>query len=195
MEVTFIIKFKHSILYKARRKLGMTQKAVASAIGVSQILYGNWENFKAHSHGRKLKKRQHAVEELSKLFGLSFNEMFPEEHQRAVERSLGKILELDFKVKELPEWSQRARMLPDPEITYEAKEKKRILLDSLKQLTPRERRILIMLYGLEEIDGEMTRQEVANAFSLTGERIRQIEEKAIRKIRALYKSESQIFGD
>ena len=52
----------------------------------------------------------------------------------------------------------------------------------LNMLTPREERIIKMRFGLE--DGtEHTLEEVGQAFGVTRERIRQIEAKALRKLR------------
>ena len=52
----------------------------------------------------------------------------------------------------------------------------------LKTLTPREERIITMRFGLE--DGtQRTLEEVGQVFSVTRERIRQIEAKALRKLR------------
>jgi RNA polymerase primary sigma factor len=52
----------------------------------------------------------------------------------------------------------------------------------LRTLTPREERIIKMRFGLE--DGtQRTLEEVGHAFSVTRERIRQIEAKALRKLR------------
>jgi RNA polymerase primary sigma factor len=52
----------------------------------------------------------------------------------------------------------------------------------LKTLTPREERILRMRFGLD--DGtERTLEEVGRAFNVTRERIRQIESKALRRLR------------
>ena len=54
--------------------------------------------------------------------------------------------------------------------------------DVLDTLTPRERRVLQLRYGL--IDGhQRTLEEVGKRFGLTRERIRQIEAKALRKLR------------
>jgi RNA polymerase primary sigma factor len=51
----------------------------------------------------------------------------------------------------------------------------------LKTLSPREERIIRMRFG---IDGsEHTLEEVGNSFAVTRERIRQIEAKALRKLR------------
>jgi RNA polymerase primary sigma factor len=52
----------------------------------------------------------------------------------------------------------------------------------LKSLTPREERVLSMRFGLE--DGRArTLEEVGKEFNVTRERIRQIEAKALRKLR------------
>jgi len=52
----------------------------------------------------------------------------------------------------------------------------------LKTLTPREERIIRMRFGMED-GSEHTLEEVGNTFSVTRERIRQIEAKALRKLR------------
>ena len=52
----------------------------------------------------------------------------------------------------------------------------------LKTLTPREERIIKMRFGMED-GSEHTLEEVGNSFSVTRERIRQIEAKALRKLR------------
>ena len=52
----------------------------------------------------------------------------------------------------------------------------------LKTLTPREERVIRMRFGLED-GSEHTLEEVGNSFAVTRERIRQIEAKALRKLR------------
>jgi RNA polymerase primary sigma factor len=52
----------------------------------------------------------------------------------------------------------------------------------LHTLTPREEKIVKMRFGLED-DSEHTLEEVGRAFAVTRERIRQIEAKALRKLR------------
>ncbi|MFZ0798298.1 MAG: RNA polymerase sigma factor RpoD, partial [Terriglobales bacterium] len=52
----------------------------------------------------------------------------------------------------------------------------------LHTLTPREEKIMKMRFGLED-DSEHTLEEVGRAFAVTRERIRQIEAKALRKLR------------
>jgi RNA polymerase primary sigma factor len=52
----------------------------------------------------------------------------------------------------------------------------------LKTLTPREERIIKMRFGIED-GNEHTLEEVGRTFAVTRERIRQIEAKALRKLR------------
>ena len=52
----------------------------------------------------------------------------------------------------------------------------------LQTLTPREERVLRMRFGIGEAS-DHTLEEVGQAFQVTRERIRQIEAKALRKLR------------
>ncbi len=52
----------------------------------------------------------------------------------------------------------------------------------LKTLTPREEKVLKMRFGID-VSSEHTLEEVGKDFSVTRERIRQIEVKALRKLR------------
>jgi RNA polymerase primary sigma factor len=52
----------------------------------------------------------------------------------------------------------------------------------LRTLTPREERVIKMRFGLED-GSEHTLEEVGQSFQVTRERIRQIEAKALRKLR------------
>ncbi len=59
---------------------------------------------------------------------------------------------------------------------------------ALQSLSPREQEIVRMRYGLNEAGKEYTLQEVGEMFKVTRERIRQIEEKALLKLRSPYRS-------
>ena len=56
------------------------------------------------------------------------------------------------------------------------------LQEILKELTPREAKVLQLRYGLED-NRPHTLEEVGKEFNVTRERIRQIEAKALRKLR------------
>ena len=71
---------------------------------------------------------------------------------------------------------------PDPEEQAEIAARNRDLREALATLTPRERSVIELRFGLE--DGrERTLEEVGEIFHVTRERIRQIESKALRKLR------------
>ena len=52
-----------------------------------------------------------------------------------------------------------------------------------RHLTPRERKILALYYGLEEGSEEMTLERIGELMGVTRERIRQIRERAFEKLR------------
>ncbi len=63
----------------------------------------------------------------------------------------------------------------------------------LKSLTPREEKVIRLRFGLE--DGRpRTLEEVGKEFSVTRERIRQIEAKALRKLHSSDALKSKDFG-
>jgi RNA polymerase primary sigma factor len=82
--------------------------------------------------------------------------------------------------------------VPLPEEAAEVTLRKETLEKILSQLSPRERRVLELRYGL---NGEHPRtlDEVGRAFNVTRERIRQIENQSLKKLRAL--SDSQKLRD
>lgn len=69
----------------------------------------------------------------------------------------------------------------DPYLTVQSKMLQETIRDVLSTLTPREEKVLLLRYGF---DGhERTLEEVGAEFNITRERIRQIEMKALRKLR------------
>lgn len=75
---------------------------------------------------------------------------------------------------------------------YEKKDLRNRLMSAMNELTERERDILILRYGLNG-NGPMTLDEIGKEYNLTRERIRQIEYKALRKLR--HPSKSKRYSD
>jgi RNA polymerase primary sigma factor len=70
----------------------------------------------------------------------------------------------------------------DPHTAAETSALQDVVADALAKLTPREERILRMRFGIGVTD-EHTLEEVGKTFGVTRERIRQIEAKALQKLR------------
>jgi RNA polymerase primary sigma factor len=70
-----------------------------------------------------------------------------------------------------------------PEISVMSDNMGELTRSALLSLTPREQEILRMRFGLNEAHKEHTLEECGLKFLLTRERIRQIEEKALQKLR------------
>jgi RNA polymerase primary sigma factor len=70
----------------------------------------------------------------------------------------------------------------DPQAAAEASALSQFVAEALEGLTPREQRILRMRFGLGGED-DHTLEEVGQVFGVTRERIRQIEAKALEKLR------------
>ena len=74
------------------------------------------------------------------------------------------------------------RTVPSPEIAMVQANLRQKTWELLKSLSPREDKVISMRFGLD--DGvEMTLEEIGGTFGVTRERIRQIEAKALRKLR------------
>jgi len=65
---------------------------------------------------------------------------------------------------------------------FDAKELKALVEDMLGMLTPREAKILRLRFGIG-VPSDQTLAEVGDQFQITGNRVRQIEAKALRKLR------------
>lgn len=70
----------------------------------------------------------------------------------------------------------------DPQTAAEASALQRIVSEALADLTPREQRILRLRFGIGSTT-DHTLEEIGKEFGLTRERIRQIEAKALEKLR------------
>jgi len=75
-----------------------------------------------------------------------------------------------------------------PEELVEREQLKEVLEEALETLTPREAKVIRMRFGIG-VGTDHTLEEIGNQFNVTRERIRQIEAKALQKLRASLKTE------
>ncbi len=152
--------------------------------------------------GRTIRVPVHMIENINKLVRVQRQlvqdlgrEPLPEEIAELMNMDKDKVMDI-IKIAEKPisletpigeEDSQLGDFIEDNHIKTPAEAAnhamlKESLFDVLETLTPREQEVLILRFGLN--DGKArTLEEVGNIFNLTRERIRQIESKALRKLR------------
>jgi len=155
-------------LVERREELGMSPRQIAEAIGVSYPLYLDYEAMRKSPVGKHgLKSSARAI---CDFHGLSADELFP----AAIEELRARVLEHKF---------DGPLALPSPDdFMVEAELSKRVD-DALKTLTPREERVVRMRFGLTEDGEELTFSEIGSEFWVLRERARQIEARALRKLR------------
>lgn len=152
--------------------------------------------------GRTIRVPVHMIENINKLVRVQRQlvqdlgrEPLPEEIAELMDMDKDKVMDI-IKIAEKPisletpigeEDSQLGDFIEDNHIKTPAEATnyamlKESLFDVLETLAPREQEVLILRFGLN--DGKArTLEEVGNIFNLTRERIRQIESKALRKLR------------
>ena len=154
-------------------------------------------------HGRTIRLPVHVLELINRM--LRSSREFQQEQQREPSpEELAERLELDVQAVTLAlKTAQDAISLdapisdeetaivsdfieghafPDPQELSISESLKRCLFKVMSTLTPREEQVLRMRYGIE-LDSDYTLEEVGKCFSVTRERIRQIEIQALSKLR------------
>ena len=130
------------------------------------------------------------VEAVAAVLGMLPGELFTEAILE-IELDPKAKLQFDLDVVELKQLGGRipTRILleasPTPEDVLSKKEFKGGLKRALNSLTPREQKVLILLYGLND-GNEKTQKEVALMEGISPGRIHQIQAKALRKMRHPY---------
>nr|WP_269059932.1 RNA polymerase sigma factor RpoD [Iocasia fonsfrigidae] len=153
--------------------------------------------------GRTIRVPVHMVEKINKLIRVS-RRLFQEKGREATPEEIGKELDLSpDKVREIQKISKEAISLEtpigeeedsnlgdfikdeeavEPDISASNTLLKEQLNDVLDTLSDREKRILELRFGIADAR-DRTLEEVGREFGVTRERIRQIEAKALRKLR------------
>jgi RNA polymerase sigma factor (sigma-70 family) len=174
-DIRFIIRIKNNRLVRHREKLGLSQAKMAELCGVSQTEYGRIENLQEFPVKTKTGDWKEVAQRISSVIGLPEEELFPEAFKKISktrwEKEIG-----------LPQLAGMSMPRLGPVESVEAKEREEEIKKQLLTLTPREQTIIIKRFGLFG-NGFETREEISKGFNLTLERIKQIEEKALRKLR------------
>lgn len=156
-------------LWEARTRLGYTQHQLAERMGISLHRISQFETLKRWP-------RTNEAEDLAAILGVDEYVLFPDALR---ERCASVPASIRFSV---PLTALPAPEEPDMLEAPLNDELRGSLAVVLKTLSPREQKVLRLRFGLD--GGEsLTMEKVGREFSVTKERIRQIETKALRKLR------------
>lgn len=175
-EVT--IKVRNNLLIQRREELGLSSVRFAEAVGIRYEMYCSLESMRLDPIGAR--GWRPAVLKIAEYHGVGPDELFPPSICAVKNPTVVRQISSEQIHTFLSEYQQRAALPPDVEV--EIQDERACLDRALKKLSLRERKIIALLHGL---NGEMcqTAEEVAVRFGVTSARIRQLEIRALRKIR------------
>ena len=162
---------------------------------ISRVLHSvkvsTYEQIKYQKIKRQIKNTEEeygkdlSVEELAKILGLS-----PFEIERARDLVIREF-SLDQPIRDENGADPRTVLyfddaLPSPEEFYKKEEMHNIVERMLNSLPPRDSEVIKMYYGIGEYTERMTLEDIGKKLKISRERVRQIKDRALRRLRNIY---------
>lgn len=173
--IAFKMRMRNGVLQKFIESNNYTIKSFAEAVGIGYQSILEYLNLKYYP------KKENRLK-ISNFIGKDESEVFPDFLNNKVlfETKKDGILYKNVSPSYINELKKRE--IESPQETLERHELKKAIKEILETLTTKEAAVIKCHFGL---DGEqpLTLKEIGKKFSLTQERIRQIEKKAISKLR------------
>lgn len=175
MRIQATLRLGNYELISRRRMAGYKrQQDLADAMGISACAISNWETF------RQLPGKKN-MELIANMLDCEIEDIFPP-FLKGMEKKLLMTRTKIVDTAELPAHMTGGLLPPGPEEAYELKELQGLTAEAVKNLNEREQAVLTKRFNLDG-NGQYTLREIGDEFGITVERIRQIEAKALRKLR------------
>jgi len=180
-----VVTFKNGLLRDAMETSGLSCKEVAALAGINRNYLYALGGLRINPYKKGSLTPIKAAAAIAEVLDKDVGEIFPPslyvvDIPRRIEKrydSLAVISLLEAKQKKLLKFSTH-----EGEDFIQQNDVRRVLDEAMGTLIPRHEKILKMRFGLDG-DGAHTLGEVADAFAVTPERIRQIEGRALRQLR------------
>lgn len=200
-EVRVEIRVKNNVIYKNIQNLGLSLKQFSEKTGFNYQDLIDYVAFRTCPFYTKNYGVNHAgdwkssAKRLAELMSIPIEKLFPEElYRKTIALEYGK-KRVNLIVKEISK--ERALTMPGPmtnirAIETDSVEKDALALavqESVSTLDQRERTIIEARFGLTSGNEGLTHGQLSKKFRISRERIRQIELKAITKLRHPLRSE------
>src|SRR3989304_8612572 len=177
-------RLKNDILVNAREQLGLSQNEIAAAAGISGALYGAIERMQSYPSEDIQRKIMEFYNEYNIL--IDSEKAFPRELKEA---KFGKkyVVTQEIPPERLLPLSTLDKKLLMPVEIEDSKIREEDLRKTIKgvlnSLTDRQSNIIKMSFGLPPYEKKYSDEEIGGMYNLTGSRIQQIRQKAIRRLR------------
>lgn len=187
MKFAIVSTLKNGWLQRGVEKLG-SQTALAQYLGVTPITISRWIRMIDVPDLVTPSRRQQWVERLDgkllTLLGVGVDDVFPAvlRSSEMLDRPRRVVTEIDATLQQLQTAGYAPKnLLPGHDLFLS--ERSAMLEKVLKTLTEREATILRMRFGLSPFQREYKQSEIAEILYVSKTRIKQIEDKALRKLR------------
>ncbi len=189
-------RIKNNVLYQAVHQMAKSVRVFCKSFDLAYPTVVSLINLQLSPHTKK--GYRDICLRLSTVTGIAPDVLFPEELYQL--ESTKAVREYSF--SELPAAREKLMLLEAPDSPFEdvaTGEMKKFISDYLAILLPTERRVLELFYGVgkpeDERAGDMTLGQIADILGLTRERVRQIREKAIERLRRYDRHSRHILAD
>lgn len=175
------VRLRNNRLLELQKETGLGPRELAGKVGISYAALLDLISLRLAPRNKKGEWRK-PVRRLCDYFSVLPEDLFPEAVQQVKNAHLERPMGIG-QIQQLMHSDPTMLPAPTPDIAAEASELARAVESALATLTPREEDVVRRRMGLTDSGRSETYREIGESYGLSVERVRQIEGKALRKMR------------